>query len=125
MIAIQQQRKDVLEQIMQLVEMRRGSIVNQMIESVGADGKPHRRGPYPIYSFKESGKTVSRRLTTPALVDMYRQHIEQGRRFQELVAQLMRLGEQLSDHALESATQKKTPKPKSRPNSKLRACFKP
>ena len=123
MNTIQQQRQDILEQIMQIAEMRRGSIVNQVVESVGADGKTHRRGPYPIYTFKEAGKTVSRRLTQPDMVDLYRKHIEQGRRFQELTAQLLRLGEQLSDQAVERSAQKKTSKPRSKPKSRQKASF--
>lgn len=118
MKTIQEQRTNILNELTQIVEMRRGSIVNQVVESVGADGKNHRRGPYPIYTFKEAGKTVSRRLTNPDLIDLYRQHIDQGHRFQELTAQLMRVGEQLSDQKLETSAQKKTSKPVSKQNSK-------
>jgi len=125
MKTIQEQRNNILQELSQIVEMRRGSIVNQVVESVGADGKTHRRGPYPIYTFKEAGKTVSRRLTKPELIDTYRQHIEQGRRFQELTAHLLRLGEQLSDQALEATALKKTLRPASKPNSKPKASSKP
>ncbi len=125
MKTIQQQRQHIIEQITQIVEMRRGSIVDQVVEAVGADGKKHRRGPYPIYTFKEAGKTVSRRLKEPELIDTYRQHIEQGRRFQELTAQLLRVGEQLSDQALASSAQKKTSKRAPKPNSKPKASSRP
>lgn len=121
MNTLQQKRQHILEQIMQITEMRRGSIVHQVVESVGPDGKARRRGPYPIYTFKEAGKTVSRRLTQPELIDIYQHHIEQGRRFQELTAQLLRLGEQLSDEAIEGSAQKKTSKHRSKPRASFKS----
>ena len=115
---IQQQRQQILEEMAHLEQVRRGSLTEQMVESVGSDGRPHRRGPYPLYTFKEGGRTVSRRVTTPEQIPLYRQQIEQGRRFQELTAQLLHLGEALSDQAVQSAAEKKTSKPKSKNNSK-------
>jgi hypothetical protein len=115
---IQQQRQQILEEMAHLEQVRRGSLTEQMVETVGADGRAHRRGPYPLYTFKEGGKTVSRRVTTPEQITLYHQQIEQGRRFQELTNQLLHLGEALSDQAVQSATEKKTSKPKSKNNSK-------
>jgi len=115
---IQQQRQQILAEVAQLEQVRRGSLTEQMVETVGSDGRRHQRGPYPLYTFKERGQTVSRRLKDPAQVSLYRQQIQQGRRFQELTGQLLRLGEALSDQAVQSAGQKKTSKPKSKGNSK-------
>jgi hypothetical protein len=115
---IQQQRQQILEEMAHLEQVRRGSLTEQMVETVGSDGRSHRRGPYPLYTFKEGGRTVSRRVTTPEQIPLYRQQIEQGRRFQELTAQLLHLGEALSDQAVQSAAEKKTSKPKSKNNSK-------
>jgi len=115
---IQQQRQQILTEITQLEQVRRGSLTEQMVETVGADGRHHQRGPYPLYTYKDGGRTVSRRLTDPAQIPLYRQQIQQGRRFQELTAHLLRLGETLSEQAVESAAEKKTSKPKSRNSSK-------
>lgn len=115
---IHQQRQQILEEMAHLEQVRRGSLTEQMVETVGRDGRLHRRGPYPLYTFKEGGKTVSRRVTTPEQILLYRQQIEQGRRFQELSAQLLHLGEALSNQAVQSAAEKKTSKPRSRNNSK-------
>jgi len=115
---IQQQRQQILEEMAHLEQVRRGSLTEQMVETIGADGRRHQRGPYPLYTFKEGGKTVSRRVTHPTQIPLYRQQIEQGRRFQDLSAQLLRLGEALSDQAVQTAAEKKTSKPKSRNNSK-------
>jgi hypothetical protein len=115
---IQQQRQQILADLAQLEQVRRGSLTEQMVETVGRDGRRHQRGPYPLYTFKEAGQTISRRLTDPAQLPLYRQQIQQGRRFQELTAQLLRLGEALSDQAVISAAEKKTSKPKSKSNSK-------
>ena len=115
---IQQQRQQILEEMAHLEQVRRGSLTEQMVEAVGADGRRHRRGPYPLYTFKEGGRTISRRVTEPTQLPLYRQQIEQGRRFQELTTQLLHLGEALSDQAVQTAAQKKTSKPKSKSNSK-------
>jgi hypothetical protein len=115
---IQQQRQQILEEMAQLEQVRRGSLTEQMVETVGSDGRRRQRGPYPLYTFKEGGRTVSRRVTAPAQIPLYRQQIQQGRRFQELTTQLLHLGEALSDQAVQTAGEKKTSKPKLKSNSK-------
>lgn len=122
---IQKQRHEILAELANLQAMRRGSITEQYVESIGADGRPRRRGPYPVHTCKEAGRTVSRRLCRPELVAACREHIAQGRRFQELTARLLRLGEQLSDQILSGAALKKTPRPKPRPDSKPKASSRP
>ncbi|NQT14113.1 MAG: ImmA/IrrE family metallo-endopeptidase [Planctomycetes bacterium] len=90
--------------------MRRGSVVEQVYESVGKDGAKVRRGPYLLYSFKEKGKTVSRRIKDPTLKTRYEEQIGAFRRFQELTAQLLRIGEQIAEWALSGEEErKKTP----------------
>ena len=63
--ALKMRRDEILEEIKSLEQMRRGSVVEQVYESVGKDGEKVRRGPYLLYSFKEKGKTVSRRIKYP------------------------------------------------------------
>lgn len=103
-------RRALLDQIADLEQIRRGSITEQFVETILKDGSKSRRGPYVIYSYKaRGGRTVSRRLHDPAEIARYRSQIEAFREFQQCTAQLLALGEVLSDYALEDAeAQKKT-----------------
>jgi hypothetical protein len=94
---IRARRKVVLAELASLEEIRRGSVTEQFVEATKKDGSKVRRGPYPLYTFKEKGKTVSRRLKRGQEVENYRQQIDAFRRFQELMAELLRMGEQFSD----------------------------
>jgi transposase len=104
-------RRELLSQIEDLDQIRRGSITEQFVESVRKDGTKVRRGPYTLYSFKDKGgRTVSRRLSDPAQIAHYRSQIEAFRQFQQCTAELLSLGEALSDQALqEPGAEKKTP----------------
>lgn len=115
-------RRQLLDQIDDLDQIRRGSITEQFIESTRKDGSKVRRGPYTLYSFKDKGgRTVSRRLSDPAQIAHYRAQIEAFRQFQLCTAELLSVGEVLCDRAIEEPrTEKKTPatKPKARTRSK-------
>jgi transposase len=104
-------RRQLLSQIEDLDQIRRGSITEQFVESVRQDGTKVRRGPYTLYSFKDKGgRTVSRRLSDPAQIAHYRSQIDAFRQSQQCTAELLALGETLCDRALEvPATEKKTP----------------
>ena len=103
-------RQAVLAELASLAEVRRGSVVEQYVEAVGAEG-PRRRGPYALYTRKdERQKTISRRLKSPQEVALYRRQIGGYRRFRHLVEELVRLGEQWSDAARRGAgAEEKTP----------------
>ena len=73
------------------------------------DGSRVKRGPYPLLTRKHGQRTISLRLTDPALVPLYRQQIQAMRQFETVVDGLVRVGEQLSDLAVAEAVQKKTP----------------
>lgn len=107
---LQQQRQGLLRQLSDLRELRRGSITEQFLTVKHADGSKVRRGPYPLLTRKEAQKTVSMRLTDPALVPLYRQQIQAMRQFESVVDQLVRVGEQLGDLAVAQVVQKKTPR---------------
>jgi len=107
---INRQRQAIIEELKELKEVRRGSVTEQYIEGTRADGTTYRRGPYPIYTYKEKGRTVSRRIKSPELVKLYREQIDNGCAFHERVAELLRLGEALSDGAVDDATVKKRPR---------------
>ena len=105
---LEQQRQGLLRQLADLRELRRGSLTEQFLTVKHADGSSAKRGPYPLLTRKEASKTVSVRLTDPALVPLYRQQIQALRQFESVVDQLVRLGEQLGDLAVAEVVQKKT-----------------
>jgi hypothetical protein len=106
---LEQQRQGLLRQLTDLRELRRGSLIEQFLTVKHADGSKVRRGPYPLLTRKEAQKTVSLRLTDPALVALYRQQIQAMRQFASVVDQLVRVGEQMGDLAVAEVVQKKTP----------------
>ncbi len=106
---LQQQRLQLLQQLSGLQELRRGSLTEQFLMVKRQDGSRVKRGPYPLLTRKHGPQTVSRRLTNPALVPLYRQQIQAMRQFETVVDGLVRVGEQLSDLAVAEVVQKKTP----------------
>jgi len=93
-LSIDQRRRDILAELAGLTRIRRGSVTEQYVEAAGRRGQVLRRGPYPLYSFKTKGRTVSRRIRKEQAA-VYREQIAAGRRFQELTHALMELGEAL------------------------------
>jgi hypothetical protein len=106
---VRQQRQQLLQQLSSLQELRRGSLTEQFLMVKRKDGSRVKRGPYPLLTRKHGQKTVSRRLTDPALVPLYRQQIQAMRQFETVVDGLVRVGEQLSDLAVAEVVPKKTP----------------
>jgi hypothetical protein len=106
---LEQQRQSLLRQLADLRELRRGSLTEQFLTVKHADGSKVQRGPYPLLTRKEAQKTVSLRLTDPALVPLYRRQIQTLREFERVVDQLVRVGEELGDLAVAELVQKKTP----------------
>jgi len=107
-LSIEQRRQDILAELVGLARIRRGSVTEQYVEATGRRGRPLRRGPYPLYTFKTGGRTVSRRIRAEATA-AYREQIAAGRRFQALTRELMELGETLCDQDLRADAVKKTP----------------
>ena len=105
---LEHQRQALLQQLSGLAQLRRGSLTEQFLLVKRKDGSLAKRGPYPLLTRKQGAKTVSRRLTDPQLVPLYRQQIQALRQFETVVDQLVRIGEQLSDLAVAERVQKKT-----------------
>jgi hypothetical protein len=105
---LEQHRQNLLQQLAGLGELRRGSLTDQFLSVKHADGSVVQRGPYPLLTRKQGQKTVSLRLTDPALVPLYRRQIQALRAFETVVDQLVHVGEQLSDLAVAEVVQKKT-----------------
>lgn len=90
------ERERILEELASIGTMRRGSIMMQMVETVNRQGR-RVRGPYPLYTYKERGRTVSRRLHGEREVSLYRRQIESFRRFEALTDRLRAVGEALCE----------------------------
>ena len=103
---LRSRRSKILKEMSGLEQMRRGSVVEQFVEMVKADGSKVRRGPYALYSYKENKKTVSRRVTDSKLIQVYRRQIQAFRRFQELTVELISLGEKISNTAISDTEEK-------------------
>lgn len=105
---LKQQRRALLQQLSGLHELRRGSLIEQFLIVKHADGSSVKRGPYPLLTRKAGKKTVSLRLSEPTVVPLYRRQIQALREFENVVDQLVRVGEQLGDLAIAEAVQKKS-----------------
>lgn len=105
---LEQHRKTLLDQLSGLHQLRRGYLTEQYLLVKHRDGSKVKRGPYPLLTRKEGQKTVSVRLTDPELVPLYRQQIQAMRQFENIVERLIKIGEELSDLAVEEQVQKKT-----------------
>jgi len=68
------------------------NVIGTFLTVKHADGSKVRRGPYPLLTRKEAKKTVSVRLTDPALVPLYRRQLQAMREFETVVNQLVRVG---------------------------------
>lgn len=108
---------EILKELGGLSEMRRGSVVEQYQERALPGGEKIRRGPYPLYSYKEKGRTISRRLKNQEETSRYRKQIENFRRFEELARELILIGERLCEIGRDDL-KKKPPKPPSKPTGK-------
>ena len=92
-----EKKKRILDQINNLKEMRRGSIVEQFFEKKREDGSIVRRGPYLLYTYKDQGQTVSRRLPNERVADQYRAEIEEFRKFEKLSSQFVEISQEICD----------------------------
>ena len=95
--AEREKKNQLLEAIGKLRDMRRGSVVEQYYEAKRRDGAIVRQGPYFLYSYKEAGQTVSRRLSGPGEAERYREEIAEFRRFEELSGRLIETSHRLCD----------------------------
>ena len=105
--SLQHQHQQLLQQLSGLQELRRGSLTERFLMVKRKDGSRVKRGPYPLLTRKQGQKTISRRLTDPALLPLYRRQIQAMRQFEGVVEGLVRVGEQLSDLVVAEAVQKK------------------
>lgn len=87
-------REEILREISGLKEMRRGCLIAQYY-SGKEPGKV--LGPYPLYTFKRDGKTISRRIRDREDLKLLRSQVENYHRFKALCRELVEIGEGLCE----------------------------
>jgi len=107
MSQIRRRREEILREVEGLEFVRRGSVTEQVLHPRRPNGRQYTCGPYAMYSFKRNGRTVSRRLSAEASVRM-RKEVEAGHRLQELMQELMALGEAACELGETRNAEKKT-----------------
>jgi hypothetical protein len=105
---LRERRSEILQEMSRLEPMRRGSVNEQYLTFRSQSGRRSRRGPYVVYSFKQAGKTVSRRLKSERQAARYSAQIEVFRQYQELAARFVEVSQSLSDLTVAEEDAEKT-----------------
>jgi hypothetical protein len=94
---VQQRQEAIIEEMRKIDAMRRGSISEQHYpERRARKGGAGAAGPYFVWQGYDKGKHFSRRVPA-AQAEQMRGEIEQRRRFEQLCAEYVRLGEVLAE----------------------------
>lgn len=117
---LQEKKKELLDQICKLKEMRQGSVVEQYFELRRRDGTISRQGPYFLYSYKQGGRTISRRVSSVAVAQRYKEQIEEFRKFEQLRSQLVEISQRISDLKIKAGYAESEVKKKRRRSSSKR-----
>lgn len=122
----EEKRRRIIGDIGRIKDMRRGSVVEQYFEVKRKDGTTVKQGPYFLYTFKEKGKTKSRRLSGPGQAQRYREEIEEFRSFERLSSQLIETSHQICDlkAEAEAEAEERSPKKKLRKRSRKKSSSK-
>lgn len=92
---IEQQRKDILEQMSAVRSMERATLNEQMLPVKHKDApEPVLRGPYYVLVRREDGKSLSRRVPKDE-VEQVKQDVANCQRFRALSKEYEKLTEQL------------------------------
>jgi len=95
---LRQKRAELLRHIGSLEEMRRGSVIRQFLKVRRQDTpEPVFSGPYPLFTFKKDGQTVSRRLRDPEEIHRLEHQVENYHAFRRLCSQLVDVSEAICD----------------------------
>ena len=95
---LRQTRQEVLTQIASIEEMRRGSVVRQFLKiKLKRRRKTTLTGPYALFTFKQKGRTVSRRLHDVEEIRRLEHQVENYHIFQQLCRRLVEIGEAICE----------------------------
>jgi hypothetical protein len=125
--SLKKKKNTLLSQIVNLKDMRKGSLVEQYFEKKRKDGSVVRLGPYTLYTYKEKGQTISRRLSSHSMIRSYRVEIGEFRKFENLCTELLQTSQEICDLKLqeEGAEDMESLQKKQKPKSSLRSSAKP
>ncbi len=94
---VEARREEILKEMRSLRGMRRGSVMEQYLRVKVRGGKEGElRGPYWLYTRKEKGKSVGKRLSESE-ARRYRQEVDSFHRFQALCREYADLSERLGE----------------------------
>lgn len=95
---LRQTRQEIFTQIASIEEMRRGSVVRQFLKIKLKRGrKITLTGPYALFTFKQKGRTVSRRLHDVEEIRRLEHQVENYHIFQQLCRRLVEIGEAICE----------------------------
>jgi len=100
--ALERRRTEILTQMQQLGDMRRGSVVEQYLPCGKArccckkPGHPG-HGPYFAFTRKVGGKTKTRQLRAGPLLEKVRKEVDTFHRFRELSKRLLEINEEICE----------------------------
>ena len=95
---LRQTRAELLRHIGSLEKMRRGSVVHQFHKICRPGSQtPVYSGPYPLFTCKKNGRTVSRRLRDPEEIRRLEAQVENYHVFRRLCSQLVDVSEAICD----------------------------
>ena len=103
-------KNEILAQLMEIGDMRKGSITEQVFKKKNKDGETIVQGPYIVYSYNDRKlkKTISKRLSDIREVEIYKAEIDEFRRYKKLCTELANVSQQICD--AREPTEKKTNK---------------
>src|SRR5258705_5600477 len=100
---LERQRAEILRQMQQLGDMRRGSVVEQYLRCGKSpccckrSGHPG-HGPYFALTCKVAGKTKTRQLRAGPVLEKVRREVHAFHRFRELSERLIQINEGICEH---------------------------
>lgn len=104
-----ERREQILGLIREIRAMRKGSVEEQYFKAQKKEkGKPVMQGPYWLYTCKERGKTVGRRLSKEQS-ERFGEEVKAYHRFQSLCSEYAEITQRLGDleRGIEGSSQEK------------------
>jgi len=117
---IEARREQLLEEIRKIRVMRKGSVTEQYFKTKKkGQKKPALNGPYWLYTHKEKGKTLGRRLSQTE-AERFQAEVDAFHRFRKLCDEYAQLTERLGDLERESSLKFQKKKRRKPPSKKTR-----